>query len=112
MSYIPFKPKPGTLLDLVKKCPVCNRTVVWPTTQMNKGFGRPATDQEMKILEQAGFNLAWARELGTSVATVKYSGQLLHEPCYFRAVVTPMLIKREMTKAVTVLQRWIETRKE
>src|SRR6266446_7452160 len=77
-----------TIRDLVKQCPGCGRTVVWPFTQdfdlryIRVGEGRPASKDELAILKKHMPGLISAKELGVRIWTVKKGEELWHEPCW------------------------------
>ncbi len=83
-----------TIRDLVKLCPGCGTTVVWPFTQdfdlrriklAKDGLvvdGRVASDDEMEILRKLIPSIAYAIEIGVRVQTIDDKGVLWHEPCF------------------------------
>jgi hypothetical protein len=89
-----------TIRDLVKKCPGCGESAVYPFTQsfdlnsINFREGRAATSQETDLIQQAlerGTGLQarelknkdlHASEIGTRIKTLKIGSDLWHEPCY------------------------------
>lgn len=109
-----------TIRDLVKLCPGCGRSVVWPFTQSfdpaeialtkqgKTEEGTPASPEEKDILSKQGLTTR-AREIGVRIPTIRIGpivgGVLWHEPCLIlhRAFVhdeTEKLLNTSVRKSV------------
>jgi hypothetical protein len=110
-----------TIRDLVKLCPGCGKTVVWPFTQdfdpraikLVGGFvenGTMASDAEMAILRRIFPDIAFAAEVGVRISSAyDDQGRMWHEPCLVLQTVHAELL--QITRLVSILQWAIDNRK-
>lgn len=106
-----------TIRDLVKKCPGCGSTVVYPFTQdfdinrIRLSDGSRATPEEFGILKSLMPMLHSAREIGVRIRTIiSGNGDLWHEPCYILNGVRDGAYGVDSKRAiriVTILTQWV-----